>query len=318
MSSLMFDTFSAHLYLLLFVLRVWMAGVSIARKRMPNWRPTICNRWKCCWAWWHALYTWTRPQVIIHPCACVTGNEGVPNHFSYFFFYWCFPLCLSLSLFLPVCFTIEIRDESRIHQSVLRCCLRAGLCGRHSSPVVCRSEESPCCRTCFGHIIACAANPSRKRQRRPRHPRSKGWIYFVLMLYSTIDCILIRYSSWWNRHQFGSTFVESQPSDSIQVLHPHRVFVAQVIRVEKGTKKRMKKVTISLFLSFGLLRGTDKLKELSRQPVVVERVEQLLDADSDPRVRQVKSIFGNSFPRHLFCFGYETAGLVNGQPFSYL
>nr|CAH0111353.1 unnamed protein product [Daphnia galeata] len=33
------------------------------------------------------------------------------------------------------------------------------------------------------------------------------------------------------------------------------------------------------------LRGTDKLKELSRQPVVVERVEQLL-ADSDPRVRQ--------------------------------
>jgi hypothetical protein len=33
-------------------------------------------------------------------------------------------------------------------------------------------------------------------------------------------------------------------------------------------------------------RGTDKLKELSRQPVVVERVEQLL-ADSDPRVRQV-------------------------------
>lgn len=80
----------------------------------------------------------------------------------------------------------------------------------------------------------------------------------------------------------------------------------------------MKKVTISLSLSFGLLRGTDKLKELSRQPVVVERVEQLLDADSDPRVRQVKSIFGNSFPRHLFCFGYETAGLVNGQPFSYL
>jgi hypothetical protein len=36
-------------------------------------------------------------------------------------------------------------------------------------------------------------------------------------------------------------------------------------------------------------RGTDKLKELSRQPVVVERVEQLL-ADSDPRVRQVSSI----------------------------
>nr|CAH0102697.1 unnamed protein product [Daphnia galeata] len=36
------------------------------------------------------------------------------------------------------------------------------------------------------------------------------------------------------------------------------------------------------------LRGTDKLKELSRQPVVVERVEQLL-ADSDPRVRQVFS-----------------------------
>jgi hypothetical protein len=35
-------------------------------------------------------------------------------------------------------------------------------------------------------------------------------------------------------------------------------------------------------------RGTDKLKELSRQPVVVERVEQLL-ADSDPRVRQVFS-----------------------------
>lgn len=33
------------------------------------------------------------------------------------------------------------------------------------------------------------------------------------------------------------------------------------------------------------LRGTDKLKELGRQPVVVERVEQLL-ADSDPRVRQ--------------------------------
>ncbi len=33
-------------------------------------------------------------------------------------------------------------------------------------------------------------------------------------------------------------------------------------------------------------RGTDKLKELSRQLVVVERVEQLL-ADSEPKVRQV-------------------------------
>ena len=41
-------------------------------------------------------------------------------------------------------------------------------------------------------------------------------------------------------------------------------------------------------------RGTDKLKELSRQPVVVDRVEQLL-ADSDPRVRQVFTKFGNSF-----------------------
>lgn len=39
--------------------------------------------------------------------------------------------------------------------------------------------------------------------------------------------------------------------------------------------------------SFSLSRGTDKLKELSGQPVLVERVEQLL-SDNDPQVRQVR------------------------------
>lgn len=316
--SQMFDTFSAHLYLLLFVLRMWMAGVSIARKRMPNWRPTICNRWKCCWAWWHALYTWTRPQVIIHPCACVTGNEGVPNHFSYFFFYWCFPRCLSLSLSPCVFRNWNTRWEQNssisfamlfacwaVRSPFITCCLSIG--------------EKPMLSDMFWPYYRMCCEPEPKTSASSKTSSLKRVNLFrLVMLYSTIHCILIHYSPWWNRHEFGSTFVESQPSDSIQVLHPHRVFVAQVIQAEKGTKKRMKKVTISLFLSFGLLRGTDKLKELSRQPVVVERVEQLLDADSDPRVRQVKSIFGNSFPRHLFCFGYETAGLVNGQPFSYL
>lgn len=61
---------------------------------------------------------------------------------------------------------------------------------------------------------------------------------------------------------------------------------------------------LARFLASFSPRGTDKLKELGRQPVVVERVEQLL-ADSDPRVRQVQAFFGNSsipFSFYLFLF----------------
>ena len=120
----------------------------------------IYNRWKCCWAWWHVWYTSARPQVIAHRC-CVTRDEGVANH------------RLSLSLSLSLSFSLSIEYIHRIHQSVLRCCLRAGLCGRHSSPVVCRSKESPRSRARPGHTGARIAHPSRERQRRPGYSGSK-------------------------------------------------------------------------------------------------------------------------------------------------
>ena len=63
-------------------------------------------------------------------------------------------------------------------------------------------------------------------------------------------------------------------------------------------------------------RGTDKLKELSRQPVVVERVEQLL-ADSDPRVRQVfsHSYFFQQRPRVIVFFVVIVVLSLSLRPF---
>lgn len=88
-----------------------------------------------------------------------------------------------------------------------------------------------------------------------------------------------------NRHQFSAPVIQSQPADPVQVLYPDRIPVSQVRQNTLNDIILWK--NIILVFSRHLARGTDKLKELSRQPVVVERVEQLLGADSDPRVQQV-------------------------------